>query len=84
MQHRVRGMRASLDHARAGSSQRLVLMYRRVKLFDAAGPQQFRQRYRILDCKVGALAVVRKHSVRGIAHQYDAATLPGPQWPYFE
>lgn len=77
-------MRASLDHARTSPSQRLILLYRLVKFFDATRLQQFCQGYRVLDCKVGTLAVMRQHSVRGIAHQYDAATLPSPQWPDFE
>ena len=84
MQHRVRVVCTSLDNAGTEPSQRLVLLYRLVEIVHSAGLQQYCQRYRVLDCKVSALAVMGKHSVRGIAHQYNAAALPGPQWAYFE
>ena len=84
MQHRVRVVGASLHHASTDASHRLILLYCLVEIFDAPGPQQYCQCYRILDCKVGALAVMRKHSVRGVTHQHNATALPGPQWPNFE
>jgi len=84
MQHPVRGVRTSLDHARTSPPQRLVTLYRLVKLFDAVRLQQFCQGYCVLDCKVSTLPMMRQHAVRGIAHQYGAAALPGPQRPDFE
>jgi hypothetical protein len=81
MQYRVRSTGTTLDDARPGAPQLLVKFHRVIKLFEAARSQQFRQGYRVLNRNVSPLPMMRQHAVRGVAHQHNAAALPGSQGP---
>jgi hypothetical protein len=70
-----------LDDARPGAPQLLVKFHHVIKLFEAARSQQFRQGYRVLNRNVSPLPMMRQHAVRGVAHQHNAAALPGSQGP---